>query len=178
MLRHGVLGSYPSRRRRGDGRRFPFGRDRRIGLEFFGRRREFRRRGHARRRALHGRARRGGRRGRQREARHEGRGRGVGHEGAGGGLRGFAFGARALLSRVSSPGRPSRAGVSSVSHSRSCERARFAQRGQRCDGRARVAGPWPPALAIDTNLNKAMGAGSARSKLLWTVQTSSLLQEL
>ena len=54
----------------------------------------------------------------------------------------------------------------------------FAQRGQRCDGRARVAGPRPPALAIDTNLNKAMGAGSARSKLLWTVQTSSLLQEL
>ena len=54
----------------------------------------------------------------------------------------------------------------------------FAQRGQRCDGRARVAGPRPPALAIDTNLNKAMGAGSSRSKLLWTVQTSSLLQEL
>ena len=69
-------------------------------------------------------------------------------------------------------------GVSRVSHSKSCERARFAQRGQRCDGRARVAGPWPPALAIDTNLNKAMGAGSARSKLLWTVQTSSRLQEL
>ena len=90
----------------------------------------------------------------------------------------LSLSARALLSPVSSPGRPSRAGVSSVSHSRSCERARFAQRGQRCDGRARVAGPWPPALAIDTNLNKAMGAGSARSKLLWTVQTSSLLQEL
>ena len=54
----------------------------------------------------------------------------------------------------------------------------FAQRGQRCNGRARVAGPRPPALAIDTNLNKAMGAGSSRSKLLWTVQTSSLLQEL
>ena len=54
----------------------------------------------------------------------------------------------------------------------------FAQRGQRCDGRARVAGPRPPALAIDTNLNKAMGAGSARSKLWWTVQTSSRLQEL
>ena len=69
-------------------------------------------------------------------------------------------------------------GVSRVSHSKSCERARFAQRGQRCDSRARVAGARPPALAIDTNLNKAMGAGSSRSKLLWTVQTSSLLQEL
>ena len=172
-------GSYPSRRRRGDGRRLALRRDRRAGLEFFGGGRQFGRRRHARRRAL-GRARRrySGRRGRQREARHEGRGRGVGHEGAGGGLRGFEFGARALLSPVSSPSVPSRAGVSSVSHSRSCERARFAQRGQRCDGRARVAGPWPPALAIDTNLNKAMGAGSARSKLLWTVQTSSLLQEL
>ena len=41
-----------------------------------------------------------------------------------------------------------------------------------------LAGARPPALAIDTNLNKAMGAGSARSRLLWTVQTFSLLQEL
>ena len=69
-------------------------------------------------------------------------------------------------------------GVSRVSHSKRASARVFAQRGQRCDGRARVTGPWPPALAIDTNLNKAMGAGSSRSKLLWTVQTSSLLQEL
>ena len=69
-------------------------------------------------------------------------------------------------------------GVSRVSHSKRASARVFAQRGQRCDGRARVAGPRPPALAIDTNLNKAMGAGSSRSKLLWTVQTSSLLQEL
>ena len=69
-------------------------------------------------------------------------------------------------------------GVSRVTRRGRASARGFAQRGQRCDGRARVAGPRPPALAIDTNLNKAMGAGSSRSKLLWTVQTSSRLQEL
>ena len=69
-------------------------------------------------------------------------------------------------------------GVSRVTRRGRASARGFAQRGQRCDGRARVAGPRPPALAIDTNLNKAMGAGSARSKLWWTVQTSSRLQEL